>query len=87
MKYRIQIRPQALKALKKIDEPDQSRIMRRIDSLASDPRPEGVKKLQGEDDFYRIRVGDYRVVYQIEDDVLLVLVARVAHRKDVYRKG
>ena len=56
-----------------------------MDGLAKEPRPKGVKKLSGADDLYRIRVGDYRVVYQIRDDRLIVLVVRIGHRKDVYR--
>jgi len=87
MVYRVKIKDQALKALKKISEPEQSRIRRRIDALADDPRAPGVKKLQGADDLYRVRAGDYRVIYQIQDDVLLVLVVRVGHRKDIYREN
>jgi len=87
MAYRLKLRPQAIKALKKIPEPDRVRIGRKIDALADDPRPEGVKKLQGADDLYRIRVGDYRVIYLIHDDILLVLVLRVGHRKDIYREN
>jgi mRNA interferase RelE/StbE len=86
MAYRVQIKAPALKSLKKISEPDQSRIMRRIDALAEDPRPAGVKKLQGADDLYRLRLGDYRVIYQVQDDILLVLVVRVGHRKEIYRQ-
>lgn len=56
-----------------------------MDALAGDPRPKGVKKLFGLDDLYRIRVGEYRVVYQIQDNRLIVLVVRIGHRKDVYR--
>jgi mRNA interferase RelE/StbE len=63
----------------------QARIASAIDALAGDPRPSGVTKLRGPEGFYRIRVGDYRVVYAIEDDVLLVLVVRVGHRREVYR--
>ena len=61
------------------------RIAAAIEALAGDPRPSGVTKLRGPEAFYRIRVGDYRVVYAIEDDGLLVLVVRVAHRREVYR--
>jgi len=56
-----------------------------MDLLGKEPRPKGVKKLTGAEDLYRIRVGDYRFVYQILDDRLIVLVVRIAHRKDVYR--
>ncbi len=82
MRYRLKIRPQALKSMAKLPEHDQDTIIRRIDDLAHEPRPRGVKKLRGSDDLYRIRSGSYRVVYQIKDDVLLVLVVRVAHRRD-----
>ncbi|MDX2055276.1 MAG: type II toxin-antitoxin system RelE/ParE family toxin [Polyangiaceae bacterium] len=58
--------------------------MHRQDSLADEPRPSGAKKLV-ESDYWRVRVGDYRVVYSIEDSVLVILVIRVGHRRDVYR--
>jgi len=61
-------------------------ITRRIAALADDPRPAGVKMLQGQHGYYRIRSGDYRVIYMIEDDVLVVLVVKVGHRREVYRK-
>jgi mRNA interferase RelE/StbE len=85
LKYRLEIKPRALKELGRIGEPEQSRIQRRIDALADHPRPAGAKKLQGRD-YWSIRVGDYRVLYRIEDNVLVILVVRVGHRKDVYRK-
>jgi mRNA interferase RelE/StbE len=65
--------------------PLRDRIRSAIDSLTTEPRPHGVIKLAGRDD-YRIRVGDYRVVYAVDDDELLVLVARIAHRREVYRR-
>ena len=83
--YRIEFTRSAEKDLRKIDRSRIAAILRRIEQLESNPRPEGCKKLAGADRTYRIRVGDYRVVYEVEDDVLLVLVIRVAHRKDVYR--
>ena len=61
------------------------RVDARILALAEDPRPPGAKRLAGSEGLHRIRVGDYRVVYAIEDDVLLVLVVRIGHRRDVYR--
>ena len=60
-------------------------MIRAMDALAASPRPRGVKKLAGPDDLYRIRVGDDRMVYRIQDDRLIVLVVRIAHRKDVCR--
>ena len=83
--YRIELKPSAVKALAKIPQPHRGRIAKRIDRLAENPRPHGVKKLEDKSSLYRIRVGDYRVVYQIQDDVLLVLVVRIAGRGDVYR--
>jgi mRNA interferase RelE/StbE len=63
----------------------QQRIAGKINDLVQEPRPMGVEKLEGEDDLYRVRVGDYRVVFTISDERLIVLVVRIAHRKDVYR--
>jgi mRNA interferase RelE/StbE len=85
MAYQIKLKPSAVKSLARIPQPHRGRIARRIDHLAEDPRPRGVKKLDDKSSLYRIRVGDYRVVYQIQDDVLLVLVVRIAGRGDVYR--
>ena len=62
-----------------------TRVASRIDGLARDPRPPGVKKMRGEDRTYRIRVGDHRIIYEIHDQVLIVLVVRVRHRRDAYR--
>jgi mRNA interferase RelE/StbE len=66
--------------------PDQVRIAAKIDSLAHDPRPRGVEKLSGEENLYRVRVGNYRIIYQLQDAQLIVLVVKVGHRRDVYRK-
>ena len=60
------------------------RVKKAVDGLIVDPRPRGAIKLKGEDNLWRIRVGDYRVVYAIEDEQLVVLVVRVANRKDAY---
>ncbi len=83
-KYSVRIKPSATKELEKVPVEHRRRIATRILSLAENPRPYGCEKLTG-DDLYRIRQGDYRVVYSIEDDVLIVLVVRVGHRRDVYR--
>jgi mRNA interferase RelE/StbE len=85
MAYRVEIKPQAEKALLRMPNPQRRRISLAIDGLARDPRPPGCAKLAGAQDAYRIRVGDYRVVYEIENRVLVVYVVRVGHRKDVYR--
>ena len=82
---RVQIDRPAQKQLAKLPREVGGRIVREIDALADDPRPPSCEPVKGEADTYRIRVGDYRVVYQVRDDVLLVLVIRVGHRRDVYR--
>jgi mRNA interferase RelE/StbE len=85
MAYRLIIEREAVKAMEKIPVRDRERIGRTIDGLAENPRPSGAEKLSGFDDVYRIRSGVYRIVYQVRDEVLLVLVVRVGHRKEVYR--
>jgi len=83
--YRIEFTRSAEKDLRNIDKAKIAAIYREIEQLKSSPRPQGVKKLTGAQRTYRIRIGDYRVVYEIEDEVLLILVIRIAHRKDVCR--
>ena len=85
MAYRIEVKPSAADALARIPQPHRGRIVRKIDRLADNPRPRGAKPLKGRLSLYRIRVGDYRVIYQIQDDALLVLVVRIGSRGDVYR--
>ncbi|MCC6580112.1 MAG: type II toxin-antitoxin system RelE/ParE family toxin [Phycisphaeraceae bacterium] len=85
MSYRIELAPSAARAFTRLDRGIQRRIRDAIDGLQDNPRPAGVRKLTGADDLWRIRVGDYRVVYRIEDHRLLVLVVRIAHRRDIYR--
>jgi len=87
--YRIELTPAAEKALAKVAKSNRA-LLKRLDrtllALAGNPVPVGSKQLAGEDPpLYRVRVGDYRILYQIEDDVLVVLVVHVGHRKDVYR--
>ena len=82
--YRIEVTPRAHKDLRALPKKERQRIAEQIDALKTDPRPTGCKKLKGREDFYRIRVGDYRVVYQIEDEVLLILIVRVGDRKEIY---
>lgn len=85
MPYRIVFSTRAERQFRKLDRHVQMRLRRTIDALGVDPRPAGVKKLEGEKDLYRVRQGDHRIIYQIRDRVLLVLVVRIGHRKDVYR--
>lgn len=83
--HKILVDPRAAKQLVAISSTYRKRIVAKIDALQSDPRPTGCKKLQGERDVYRIRIGDYRVVYQIRDKELLILIVRVGHRGEIYR--
>lgn len=83
-RYKIEIKKSAIKELETLPSRDLRRIMERIESLADDPRPEGSKKLSGEEK-YRIRQGNYRILYLIEDDLFVVYAVKVAHRKGVYR--
>lgn len=85
MRHTVAIASSARRDLKRIRGRTLRRIADAIDALADNPRPPGVVKLAGEDDLYRIRVGDYRLVYQIQDDRLIVLVVRIGHRREVYR--
>jgi len=81
--YRIELRPAAIRALKRIDHQDRDRIRGAIALLGQDPRPPGAKALQGRDGL-RVRVGNYRIIYTVHDDVLLVVVVTLGHRRDVY---
>ena len=85
MTYRVEFTRRANKQFQALPAQIKRRVLPKIESLAQDPRPSGVVKLSGEENTYRIRVGNYRVVYNIEDDRLQVLVFRVDHRRDVYR--
>ncbi len=83
MTYKVTLKKQAIKALEKINEPYYSNVKPTIYSLADNPGPAGHKKLKGRDGF-RIRVADFRIIYDIFDDVLLVDVINLGHRKDIY---
>jgi mRNA interferase RelE/StbE len=84
-RYAIRIAAAAARDLRKIPTTMRVRIARAIDGLAGDPFPPGVRKLQGEEHAHRIRVGDYRVIYDVLQEEVVVLVLRVGHRKDIYR--
>lgn len=81
--YRIELRPAAVRALRKLDPQVRRRVQGAIALLAQDPRPPGARALQGRPGL-RVRVGDYRIIYTVQDDVLLVVVVRLGHRRDVY---
>ena len=83
--YRIEIKRSAVKELEAIPAKDRRRIATKIQALAGNPRPAGCDKLSGHDK-YRIRQGNYRILYTIEDDVLVVTVIKIGDRRDVYRE-
>ena len=83
--YSVIIEKPALKSLAAIPDKDAKKIIKAIDELAKNTRPNGVKKLKGRDDFYRIKVGNYRVIYEINDEELVIVVVEIGHRKEVYR--
>lgn len=85
-RYRIELTPAAQRDLKALAWSTLRHIDRSILCLAENPRPRGVKKLKGARDLYRHRAGDYRIIYQIQDNVHLVTLVRVRHRRDVYRR-
>ena len=84
-RYEIRVARRAAKFLAALQRRDQQRIRAAIELLAEDPRPPACIALAGEDGVYRVRVGDYRIVYEVVDDVLLIHVVRIGHRRDVYR--
>jgi mRNA interferase RelE/StbE len=84
--HRIRVAPAALRQLRKLDRTAQKRVQAAIELLAEEPRPKAAKKLVGGDGEWRVRTGDYRIVYEIRDDVLLVLVVAVGHRREIYRQ-
>ena len=84
MTYHVEVAAAAVRQLRKLDRSAQRRVQAAIELLAAEPRPNGAKKLVGGDGEWRVRTGDYRIVYEIHDDVLLVLVVAVGHRREIY---
>ena len=82
--YEIEFRPAALRELRKIDRSTQPRIQGAIALLAQDPRPPASRQLRGREG-YRLRVGDYRIIYTIDDGVLLIVIVTIGHRREVYQ--
>jgi mRNA interferase RelE/StbE len=85
MEYEVFLAPTAEKGLNAVPRKFRVRILDALEGLRVDPRPRGTRKLKGTDDLWRLRVGQYRVIYTIRDAELTVLVVRVAHRKDSYK--
>jgi mRNA interferase RelE/StbE len=83
-KHSVEVKPSARKELEALPDELLARVVRKLDALADSPRPAGCRKLKGYNDQWRIRVGDWRVVYIIDDAAKLVSVTRIAHRREVY---
>lgn len=85
-RYDVYFKPSAERELRRLAEDQQRRLVAAIELLAFDPRPEGVVKMAGDENLWRIRVGRYRVVCEIHDREVEILVLRIGHRKDVHRR-
>jgi len=82
--YSLEIKRSAARELAQLPPKDRGRVVARIQALADDPRPVGAEKLSGQER-YRVRQGDYRILYEIEDQILRIMVVKIWHRRDVYR--
>jgi len=85
-RYRVVFRKSVARDLRRVPNRDLRKILASIDSLSENPRPVGVDKLSGKER-YRVRQGDYRIIYEIRDEEVIVVVVQVGHRKDVYRRS
>lgn len=83
-RYQVLVQPSAQKEIEKLPKPAQTKIIKALVALGENPRPANCKKLIGTDS-WRVRIGEYRIIYWIEDNILSIEVVRVAHRKDVYK--
>ncbi len=86
MPYLIEFRPAVLKSLKRYPKRDLIRIKKKIEKLGNDPPPPNKTKMKGDNPFHRIRCGNYRIIYEIHADILVILVVKVGHRQDVYKR-
>jgi len=86
MKYSVEFRPAVLKSIKRLPLKDLRRIRKKIDSLAENLPEPSTTKMKGNNNFHKIRSGDYRIIYEIHNDRLVILVVKIGHRKDIYKK-
>lgn len=84
MKYTVEISAPVRKQMNRMPNSDKKKILDKIDSLSDDPRPHGYKKLYYYTDFFRVRVGNYRIIYTIQDEQLVVVIVEVTDRRDAY---
>ncbi|MFA5904753.1 MAG: type II toxin-antitoxin system RelE/ParE family toxin [Desulfobacula sp.] len=85
MEYFIEFRPSVLKSLKKFPKRDLVKVKKKIEALSRDLPDPNTTKMKGNNSFHKIRTGDYRIIYEIHDDRLVILIVKVGHRKDVYK--
>ena len=83
--YKVEVKKSALKDIEKLDRKIVAQIFRKIESLANNPRPIQSLKLSGSERSHRLRIGSYRILYQIDDDLKLITIFAVGHRKDIYK--
>ena len=86
MKYSVEFRPAVLKSLKRLPKKDLHRIKKKIDDLTVNLPDPVTTKMKGDNSFHKVRSGDYRIIYEIHNDRLVILVVKVGHRKDVYKR-
>lgn len=86
MTYEVLVAPAAARQLRKLDHQARRRVQAAVELLAQDPRPPGARELAGGEGDWRVRTGDYRIIYEIQDRVLVVLVVAVGHRRDIYNR-
>jgi len=85
MRYSLEFTASALKEFQTLDRQIQRRVTEKVKALCEDPFPSGVKELRGEVDHFRIRVGDYRIVYRMDGSRVVIVIVRIGHRREVYR--
>jgi mRNA interferase RelE/StbE len=86
MSFLLEYKSSVRKELRKLAKHDRTAIVQKIQNLGSNPLPEGSAKLKGSSDLFRIRHGDYRVIYQLQKKVLLIIIIRIGHRREIYKK-
>ena len=84
-RYSIEVSATAEKQIRKLSKADKIRVLRAIQDLRTEPFPRGMRKLQGYEDVFRIRVGTFRIIYSVESKRLLIIILKVGHRKEIYR--
>lgn len=85
MSYALEYKSSVKKELRKLTKHDRTAIVQKIQNLKNNPLPEGSAKLKGSNDLFRIRYGDYRVIYQLQKKVLLIIIIRIGHRREIYK--